>query len=128
MQEADKATDAEKQSASTVANDSEIVIDAPRFTISAPPQIPSTNGSISTSSVGMPADPKLIRQIAKMLRDSEPKHENYKWCRKRCPNFKSNRCYILDHKVQMECWKSWHDENNKATKEAPLTNLKPTHD
>lgn len=67
----------------------------------------------------IPADPRLIRKIAKMLKDRQPKHENYRWCHKRCPNFKSNRCFVLDYNAQMECWKSWHDDNNKQTKSAP---------
>lgn len=84
------------------------------------PQPTEVNGD-STVSVptDIPADPRLIRKIAKMLKSRAPKHENYRLCHKKCPNFKTNRCFVMESTAQMECWKSWHDDKGNATKAAP---------
>lgn len=98
----------------------EVVPQPEEYTVNIPqPTEVSGNGTISMPTKDIPADPRLIRKIAKMLRDRQPKHENYRECRKHCKNFKANRCFVLDANAQMECWKSWHDENGKPTKEAP---------
>lgn len=84
------------------------------------PQPTEVSGAPNVSApTDIPADPKLIRKIAKMIRDRQPKHENYRMCHKKCPNFKTNRCFVLDFSAQKQCWQSWHDEKNKATRSAP---------
>lgn len=69
--------------------------------------------------IDVPADPRLIRRIAQMIKANQPKHENFRACHKKCPNFKTNRCFVLGCLEQKQCWESWHDADGKATKEAP---------
>lgn len=62
---------------------------------------------------------KAIKKYQKMIKDRAPKHENYRLCHKKCPNFKKCSCFKKEIADQKACWESWHDAENVATDNPP---------
>ena len=79
----------------------------------------SEEGTTVDAPKGIKVPPAIMKKIAKLIKDRQPKHENFRMCHKKCPNFKTNRCWVLSAGDQKQCWDNWHDAKGNPTGIAP---------
>ena len=62
------------------------------------------NGSVVNSPTDFEMTPAMRWKFVKMIKDQQPKHENYRPCVKKCKFYKANACWEKTCLEQKACW------------------------